>query len=77
MKTAVSIPDPLFREADLLAERLGISRSEFYARALARVLEAESDDAVTAALDRVYGATESRLDGTIARAQQRAVHETW
>lgn len=77
MKTAVSIPDPLFREADLLAERLGISRSEFYARALAREVEAESDDAVTAALDRVYGATDSRLDGTIARAQQRAVHESW
>jgi metal-responsive CopG/Arc/MetJ family transcriptional regulator len=47
MKTAVSIPDPLFEAADNLAGRLGISRSELYARALARELASESDEAIS------------------------------
>ena len=34
MKTAVSIPDAVFDAAERLAERLGLSRSELYARAI-------------------------------------------
>ena len=35
MKTAVTIPDPVFDAAEKLAKQLGVSRSELYARALA------------------------------------------
>jgi len=35
MKTAVSIPDELFRRADELGRRLGKSRSQIYREALA------------------------------------------
>lgn len=35
MLTAISIPDPIFAQADAVAERLGVSRAEFYANALA------------------------------------------
>ncbi|MEK6716162.1 MAG: ribbon-helix-helix protein, CopG family, partial [candidate division NC10 bacterium] len=35
MKTAISIPDPLFRECEKLARDLGISRSQLFSRALA------------------------------------------
>ena len=34
MKTAVTIPDPLFDAAEKLAKQLDLSRSEFYARAV-------------------------------------------
>ena len=34
MKTAVSIPDPIFQAAEDLDKRLGLSRSELFARAL-------------------------------------------
>jgi predicted transcriptional regulator len=34
MRTAVSIPDNLFDTAEKLAEQLGVSRSELYARAI-------------------------------------------
>lgn len=34
MKTAISIPDKVFRSADALARRLGISRSELYTTAI-------------------------------------------
>jgi len=32
MKTAVSVPNDVFRAAERAAKRLGISRSELYAR---------------------------------------------
>ncbi len=54
MKTAISLPDELFRQADMLANRLGKSRSEFIADALRDHLRQLGDAAVTARLDAVY-----------------------
>ncbi len=51
MKTAVSIPDELFRQADELASRLGKSRSEIYREALADYLARREPGAVTHALN--------------------------
>jgi predicted transcriptional regulator len=51
MKTAVSIPDDLFRRADQLAERLGKSRSQVYREALAEYVFRREPRAVTSALD--------------------------
>lgn len=73
VKTGASIPDPLFRAADRADRRLRISRSELYARALERFLRAESSEEVTARLDAIYGAEESRLEPECARAQERAL----
>lgn len=56
MKTAISIPDELFRAADRAAKRLGLSRSQFYQRAIAQYLERQSEALVTDALNAVYQA---------------------
>ena len=77
MKTAVSIPDALFEAADRAARRLGLSRSELYARALERFLAHEPDDAITARLDEVYADEDSPVDAGLAAAQRRAVAEAW
>lgn len=76
MKTAVSIPDPIFAAADELAARLGISRSELYARALERELAAEDDQQITARLDAVYGDADSRVDLDLYRAQRTMLYST-
>jgi hypothetical protein len=55
MKTAISLPDKLFLEADEFANRAGLSRSELYATAVAEYLARRSDAVVTARLDLVYG----------------------
>ena len=55
MKTAISLPDPLFKAADRLAKRLGISRSELVQRALALMLDKHEGADVTAALNEIYG----------------------
>lgn len=75
MKTAISLPDDLFRQADDLAKRLGIPRSQLYARALAEYLDAHGSAQVTDALNAVYGETASSLDPEIAGAQAAAVGE--
>jgi len=41
MKTAVSLPDELFRLAETAARRLRVSRSQLYAMAIAEFLNTE------------------------------------
>jgi metal-responsive CopG/Arc/MetJ family transcriptional regulator len=53
MKTAVSIPNQVFTEAERLAERLQTSRSELYARALAEFLVRHDADHITESMNAV------------------------
>jgi len=70
IKTAVSIPDSVFQAADGLAQRLGVSRSELYARAVSRYVVDHRDDGVTEMLDRVYGRAEaSQVDPALYALQ--------
>jgi predicted transcriptional regulator len=74
MKTAISIPDPLFAAADELARRLGLSRSELYQRAIASYLERHDDAMVTDRLDRVYGGDDrGTLDPVLDQLQRRSL----
>ena len=75
MKTAISLPDELFRQADELATRLGIPRSRLYARALAEYLEAHAPGQITSALDAVYADVDSAIDPDVAIAQEAALDE--
>lgn len=51
MKTAVSIPDDVFADAERLARRLKTSRSRLYALALAEFVARHSPDEVTEKLE--------------------------
>lgn len=62
MKTAISIPDDVFAEADELARRLKQSRSQLYSRAVREYVARHSADDVTAALDALYAHEDSALD---------------
>jgi len=78
VKIAISVPDPLFAEAEELAERLGVSRSEVYARALERFVRLHRNDRVTEALDRVYAEESSELDPVLAEMQREVLRrEDW
>jgi metal-responsive CopG/Arc/MetJ family transcriptional regulator len=76
MKTAVSLPDELFASADALAERLGLSRSRLYARAVEEYLAKHRHQDVTARLDEVYGAEDGGLDPDLRREQARSLRQT-
>jgi len=78
MKTAISLPDSLFRSGDALAKRLGVSRSELYARALAEYVAKNRAELITKRLNALYAREDSRLDPAFAAAQSRALpREQW
>lgn len=74
MKTAVSIPDEVFKEAEHLAKHLKVSRSELYAKALAEFVSRHSPDAVTDSFNRVLAELDDAPDPDFQRAA-RAVLE--
>jgi predicted transcriptional regulator len=55
MKTAVSLPDALFRRVERLAKQKHLSRSALFQRALEAYVAAESDvtEQINAALDEI------------------------
>jgi metal-responsive CopG/Arc/MetJ family transcriptional regulator len=75
MKTAISIPDPIFDEAEKVAKRLKLSRSELYARAVAAFVEQQRASNITEKLDQIYGKVESGIDPELVRAQIRSLDE--
>jgi len=78
MKTAISIPDEVFAAAEELSRRLGMSRSELYATAVAEYVEKIRSSGVTARLNQVYAGESSTLDAGLAAAQADAVvAEEW
>jgi predicted transcriptional regulator len=76
MKTAVSIPDNLFRQADELAGRLGKSRSEVYREALADYVARREPGAVTRALDEIAGELAAEHRGFSAQAARSALERS-
>jgi predicted transcriptional regulator len=56
MKTAVSIPDDVFRKTAALARRAGVSRSQVVSAALREYVARHTPDEVTDAMDRAIAA---------------------
>jgi predicted transcriptional regulator len=77
MKTAISIPDPLFNAVERLAKRLGISRSELFQRAVKEFLGNHKDKGVTEALNEVYGSdrVKAGLDPLLEHMQVASIRE--
>jgi metal-responsive CopG/Arc/MetJ family transcriptional regulator len=68
MKTAISLPDDTFRRVVDAAGRLGMSRSEFFARAAESWLDALDDDGTTEAINRAIAGSSVDNEFTDAAA---------
>lgn len=68
MKTAISLPDGTFRRVDDAARRLGVSRSEFFARAAERWLDSLDEDGTTDAINLALSRLEPDHEFTDAAA---------
>lgn len=77
MKTAVSLPDDVFRAAERHAKRTRKSRSQLYAEAVSEYLARHAPDEVTedmnAVLDRIGDTTADAFVATAARRTLRKV----
>jgi predicted transcriptional regulator len=78
MKTAISVPDELFRLAEVAARRLRVSRSKLYATAISEFLNRQQGSAVTERLNEVYARRPAKLDSAFNLAQMRSLEkDSW
>lgn len=76
MKTAISLPDDLFKAADELASKQGRSRSELYALALTEFLSSHGEDSAVRKLDRLAKEIDTSLDAGVKRAAARVLESS-
>ena len=68
MKTAISLPDAVFRAAERQAKRSQKSRSQLYSEALAEYLSRHAPDEVTEAMNRVVDQLDEGRDPFVLAA---------
>ena len=74
VKTAISIPDDVFRRAERLAKRRKVSRSELYTSALIQMLDAEPGEDLTRSCDAAFADDRpDRFTNAAARAALAAI----
>lgn len=71
MKTAISVPDEIFEQAAGQAAELGISRSEFFARAARKYLDELAAQSLTSQIDQALETTEDGSSAAAAAAGRR------
>ena len=76
MKTAISVPDEIFEQAVGRAAELGISRSEFFARAARRYLDELAAWSLTSQIDQALLAAGDDDSGAAAAAAGRGLLTT-
>jgi metal-responsive CopG/Arc/MetJ family transcriptional regulator len=75
MKTAVSVPNEVYEQAEDLAQRTGRTRSEIYSTALRDYLAHHQAHPVTAAMDRVMSEIDSEPDPFLEAAARETLAE--
>ena len=79
MKTAISIPDDVFEEAERFAKNARKSRSQVYSEAIKEYVARHSPDAVTEAMNRVCDELEEhdrKPDTFVALAARQILERT-
>jgi metal-responsive CopG/Arc/MetJ family transcriptional regulator len=69
MKTAISIPDDVFQAAEEPCKRLGMSRSEFYAKPVVAFVKSHKSTRGKESLDAIYAPEDSPLDPALMALQ--------
>ncbi|WP_177418985.1 hypothetical protein [endosymbiont of Lamellibrachia barhami] len=75
MKTAISIPDPIFQAAENMAHHLGMSRSELFSTAISEYMNNHKYLDVTESLNSIYGEASSALDTELISMQLKSIQE--
>jgi metal-responsive CopG/Arc/MetJ family transcriptional regulator len=73
MKTAISLPDDTYEQASRRAAELGISRSEFFARAARRYLEELASHSLTQQINEALQAVSDDSNAAAAIAGRRSL----
>ena len=77
MKTAISIPDDLFADAEQLARELKKSRSRLYGDAVREYVARHSAESITESLDRICDEVECHSDFARAAGRRTLERSDW
>lgn len=80
MKTAVSIPDELFERAEKTAQKMGIPRSQLFARALEEFISSRNSELITEKLNAVYpkeGSSEKSDETSVDLLRRSLKDDAW
>ncbi len=78
MKTAISIPDSIFKQAEETARDLKMSRSQLYTTALREYLHEKQTAQITERLNQVYDEESSTIDPALVEMQTSSLPiEEW
>jgi predicted transcriptional regulator len=75
MKTAISVPDRVYRDAERLAVRLKKSRSQIYSEAVQEYVARHEPD-LTEQINAVCAEVDTRPDPFVAAAARRVLERT-
>ena len=82
MKTAISLSDRLFEEAEKAAQRLGVPRSQLFVRAMEEFLEKQNHQTITDRLNAVYssgqpGPSDAASGAGLDALRSLTEHDSW
>jgi len=79
MKTAISLPDATFERATRKSKELGISRSEFFARAAEVYLDKLASHSLTGEIDEALetAGTDESSSAAVTAGRRRLAEDDW
>ncbi len=78
MKTAISLPESVFREAERFARRLKKSRSQLYVEAITEYLARHAPNSITEAMNNVCDRlSEQDTEFVTTAARKTLARESW
>jgi metal-responsive CopG/Arc/MetJ family transcriptional regulator len=77
MKTAISVEDELFQEADRTARKMGVSRSRFFSLALEGYLREHRQRELLEQLNQVYDGRADPMAPKIKAKFRRVIQDKW
>ncbi|TVQ22858.1 MAG: ChpI protein [Spirochaetaceae bacterium] len=83
MKTAISLPNDLYADAEQTARAMGIPRSQLFARAVAEYIKRHRRERITERLNEVYDGSVDRYppdvptDASLDSLRKLTKNDTW
>jgi metal-responsive CopG/Arc/MetJ family transcriptional regulator len=75
MKTAISLPDRLYEEAEKTAQYMGLPRSQLFAKALEEFIEHHNRQRITEKLNEIYAERSTNEFTNISNSGLESIRE--
>ncbi len=78
METAVSIPNDIYQQAEVFAQKLGLSHDQLIVQALEQWIKTQRDEEIGRRWEEFYAKEDSSLDPVLMQMQLTALEpEEW